>query len=188
MQVETISNEEKIIKGCKRGERKAQRQLYELYASAMYSVCMQYIAEKESARDALQDGFIKVFSKIDTYNGSGSLGGWIRKVFVNTCIEYLRKKDALKMSLSIDDVQYALEDNSTDALQQISADELFGYISELPDGYRTVFNLYVLEGMNHYEISQMFHITESTSRSQYNRARKALQEKILQSAKIKNER
>ena len=183
MQGDTISNEEKIVKGCKHGERKAQRQLYELYASTMYSVCMQYIAEKESARDALQDGFIKIFSKIDTYNGSGSLGGWIRQIIVNTCIEYLRKKDALKMSLPIDDIQYSLEDKSVDALQQMSADELFGYISELPDGYRTVFNLYVLEGMNHFEISQMFHITESTSRSQYNRARKHCRRKFYNQQK-----
>ena len=149
-------DEQLLIDGCKRGEALARKELYELYAPAMMSVCVRYVRDRETARDLLQDGFIKVFTKIQTYSATGPFGAWVRRVFVTTALEYLRKYDALRSS----------------------AHDLLECISRLPAGYRTVFNLYAIEGYTHKEIAAMLHIQEITSRSQFARARKALQEMV----------
>lgn len=171
-------NEQLLIAGCKRGESWARKQLYELHAPVMMGVCMRYTNDRETAKDILQDGFIKVFTKIDTYSETGSLGGWMRRVFVTTALEYLRRNDALKLSVSIDDYNEAMENADVSALDQISADELMACVAALPEGYRTVFNLFAIEGYTHSEIANMLNIKESTSRSQFIRARKVLQNKV----------
>lgn len=167
-----------LIAGCKRGESWARKELYELHAPAMMSVCMRYVGNKETAKDLLQDGFIKVYTKINTYSGTGSFKGWMRRVFVTTALEYLRRNDALKVSSNIDDYDDAMENMETSALERISADELLACIAELPYGYRTVFNLFAIEGYSHSEIAGILNINESTSRSQFIRARKALQKSV----------
>ncbi len=171
--------EQLIVAGCKRGESWARKKIYELYAPVMMGVCMRYVNDRETARDILQDGFIKVFTKIDSYSETGSLGGWMRRVFATTALEYLRRNDALKMSVNIDDYNDAVENVSVSALDQLSAKELMGCIAKLPHGFRTVFNLFAIEGYTHSEIATMLNIQESTSRSQFLRAKKALQKMVL---------
>ena len=171
--------EQLLVAACKRGESWARKKIYELYAPIMMGVCMRYVNDKETARDLLQDGFIKVFTKIDSFSEKGSLGGWIRRVFVTTALEHLRRNDALRMSVNIDDYNDAMENASVSALDQLSADELMGCIAKLPQGFRTVFNLFAIEGYTHSEIADMLNIEESTSRSQFLRAKKALQKNVL---------
>jgi len=173
-----ITDEQRLIAGCINGKPWAQKQVYELYASAMLSVCVRYVADRETARDILQDGFVKVFTKIDTYSGAGSFAGWIRRIFVTTALEYLRQNDALKQTESIDEYNYIIEDVNVSILDKISANDLITCISELPNGYRTVFNLYAIEGYSHAEIATILHISENTSRSQFMRARKMLQKTV----------
>lgn len=166
-----------IIRRCIDGDRQAQRQIYDELAGKMLSLCMRYTADRMTAQDMLQDGFVTLFSKLDTYKADGSFEGWARRIFATTCLMYLRKKDALKMS---DDLECArgLDEEGADAVQQIGYKELMRLICSLPEGYRVIFNLYVIEGFQHKEISRMLGISEVTSRSQLNRARAMLQKKI----------
>jgi len=171
--------EQLLIAGCKRGESWARKKLYELYAPVMMSVCMRYVHDRDTAQDILQEGFIKVYTKFDMFSEKGSLGGWMRRVFVTTALEYLRHNDALKLSVSIDDYNDTLDNYDISALEQISADELMACIGRLPDGYRTIFNLFAIEGYSHSEIAKILNIQESTSRSQFLRGRKLLQKIVL---------
>lgn len=173
-----ITDEEQLIAGCKNGKSWAQKRIYELHAPVMMSVCVRYVNDRETARDLLQDGFIKVFTKIDSYSGTGSFAGWIRRIFVTTALEYLRQNDALKQSESIEDYGNYIENNDVTILEKISADDLMTCIAALSDGYRTIFNLYAIEGYSHTEIAEMLHIAEATSRSQFMRARKILQKNV----------
>lgn len=171
-------DEQLLIAGCKRGDQNARKELYEQYAPAMLSVCMRYVNDRETARDLLQDGFIKVFTKFDTYAEIGSLGGWLRRVFVTTALEHLRHNDALKFSVSVDEYNDLNQKTNATAIDKLSADELMNCIAQLPNGYRTVFNLFALEGYSHKEIAEMLNIKESTSRSQFIRAREVLQKNV----------
>lgn len=170
-------DEQLLIAGCKRGESKARKELYELYAPAMMGVCMRYVNNRETARDLLQDGFVKIYTKIDTYSGVGSFGGWIRRIFVTTALEHLRRNDTLRLSTSIDEYN-DISNNDVSALEQLSVDDLMACIASLPNGFRTVFNLFAIEGYSHAEIANMLNIKESTSRSQFIRARKLLQKNV----------
>lgn len=145
----------------------------------MMSVCMRYAGNRESAEDLLQEGFIKIFTAIDSYTGSGSFEGWIRRIIVNTALEFLRKTDILKGAIDADDPTVISEPDYS-AVDQISADELMELIASLPAGFRTVFNMYAVEGYSHKEIGEALGIGESTSRSQYTRAKQLLQKKLKQ--------
>ena len=173
-----ITDEQRLIAGCKNNEPLAQKQVYELYASAMLSVCIRYVGDRETACDLLQEGFIKIFMKIDTFSGIGSFAGWIRRIFITTALEHLRQNDALKQSESIDNYEYSIENTDISILEKISADDLMKCVTELPNGYRTVFNLYAVEGYSHSEIANMLQIKEASSRSQFLRARRILQENV----------
>lgn len=173
-------DEAQLIAGCKRGDASARKELYERYAPLMLSVCMRYVNDREVARDLLQDGFIKIYTKIGDYAATGAFGGWIRRVFVTTALEYLRASERQRQELSLDEARDGLEDVNYSVLDRLSADDLMGCIARLPAGYRTVFNLYAIEGYSHSEIAQMLHIREVTSRTQFIRARATLQ-KIVQS-------
>jgi len=170
------SDEQRLITGCKNGETWAQKQVYELYASAMFSLCMCYVNDREAARDVLQDGFIKIFTKIEDYKGIGSFAGWIRRVFVTTALELLRQNK--RRFIPIDNLNLQVEDDNISVIEKISADDLMNCVCSLPSGYRTVFNLYALEGYSHAEIAKLLEISENTSRSQFMRARNLLQQKI----------
>ncbi|MDR3653971.1 MAG: sigma-70 family RNA polymerase sigma factor [Paludibacter sp.] len=172
-------DEQQLIAGCKEGKSWAQKELYDLYSPAMMSICMRYANNRENARDILQDGFIKLFTKIDTYSETGSFAGWIKKIFINTALEFLRQNDILKQSENIEEYDNTIENNDITVLEKISNDDLMTCIRELSDGYRTIFNLYVIEGYTHAEISKTLNISEETSRSQFMRARRILQKKVL---------
>lgn len=143
----------------------------------MLAVCLRYVNDSETARDLMQDGFIKVFTSIDTYTGSGAFEGWLRKIFVNCALEYLRRNDVLRESTDLDNTAELVQPNSN-AISDLSAAELMQLVHDLPAGFRTVFNMFAIEGYSHKEISEALGITESTSRSQYTRAKQLLQKKI----------
>ena len=143
----------------------------------MLAVCLRYVNDPETARDLMQDGFIKVFTSIDTYTGSGAFEGWLRKIFVNCALEYLRRNDVLRESTDLDNTAELIQPNSN-AISDLSAAELMQLVHDLPAGFRTVFNMFAIEGYSHKEISEALGITESTSRSQYTRAKQLLQKKI----------
>lgn len=143
----------------------------------MLAVCLRYVNDKETARDLMQDGFVKVFTSIDTYTGSGAFEGWLRKIFVNCALEYLRRSDVLRESTDLDNTAELVQPDSN-AISDLSAAELMQLVRDLPAGFRTVFNMFAVEGYSHKEISEVLGITESTSRSQYTRAKQWLQKKI----------
>ena len=172
-------DEKQLIKGCINNDRKAQKALYDKYSKRMMAVCLRYVKDTEDARDLLQEGFVKLFMNIHTYIGDGLLDGWVRKIFVNCALERLRHQDVLRNADDIDETVYAdIPDESS--VSQLYADEIMACVQSLPDGFRTVFNMFAIEGYSHKEISEKLNITESTSRSQYLRARKMLQKMILQ--------
>lgn len=170
--------EQRLIADCKRANAKAQRKLYDLYAPMMMGVCLRYVNDYDDACDVLQDGFVKLFTKIDSYSGTGSFSGWIRRIFVTTSLEFLRTKNALKFALNIDELNETVENFDDAIVEKIAADELMDSIAKLPDGYRAVFNLFAIEGYSHLEIAEALNISEGTSRSQYARARKFLQKRL----------
>ncbi len=170
-------NEQLLIEGCRKGNRLAQKELYDTYSRKMMGVCLRYANERETARDLLQDGFVKVFTSIGSYSGTGSFEGWMRKIFVNCALEYLRKTDVLREAVDLDNTT-ELSNPDSSAVSNMSAKELMQLVRELPAGFRTVFNLFAIEGFSHKEISELLNITESTSRSQFTRAKQLLQRKI----------
>lgn len=169
--------EQKLIRLCIKGDRAAQKALYDQLAPKMFPVCIRYAGDRTVAEDLLQDGFVTLFSRLDSYKGEGSFEGWARKIFINTALMYLRKKDALKMSDDIDNARNIVSEYSSQ-IQDVGYKELMKLITSLPTGFRTVFNLYVLEGYSHKEIAEMLNITEVTSRTQLSRARTWLQSRI----------
>ncbi len=170
---------DRLLKACIQGDRKAQRKLYEQLAPKMFPVCLRYMNNREMAEDVMQDGFVTLFSKLDSYSGTGSFEGWARKIFVNTALMQLRRNDVLKESDNLDDA-WDIGSPDPSAIQEIGHKELLELIAELPPGFRTVFNMYVIEGFSHKEIADELGISENTSRSQLQRARVILQKKILE--------
>lgn len=170
------------IEKAKEGDRRAQKAIYDALSAKMFPVCLRYMGEREAAEDILQDGFVTLFSKLDSFSGEGSFEGWARKIFVNTALMSLRKNDVLRES---DDVEEArsISSEAPSAVQDLGYKELCKMISELPAGFRTVFNLYVVEGFSHSDIAEALGISEGTSRSQLNRARAMLQAMILETRK-----
>ena len=151
--------------------------MYELLAPRFFPVCIRYVGDRTVAEDVLQEGFVALFAKLETYNGSGSFDGWARRIFINASLMYLRKNDVLKDSQDITEIRKMSSDGEN-ALERIGYKELMGLITTMPVGFRTVFNLYVLEGFSHKEIADMLGITESTSRTQLSRGRIWLQDRI----------
>lgn len=169
--------EEQLIEGCRKGDRLAQKELYDSYSRKMMGVCLRYASDRETARDLLQDGFVKIYTSIASFTGLGSFEGWMRKVFVNCALEYLRKSDVLRDAANLDNTAELVQPDSS-VISNMSAAELMNMVHELPTGFRTVFNLFAVEGYSHKEISEMLDITESTSRSQFTRAKQILQRRI----------
>jgi len=170
-------SEEEILEGCKANREECQKLLFEKYSRLMTGVCMRYADRYEEAQDIVQDGFIKVFKKIETFTGKGSLEGWIRRIMVNTALDHLRRTKAERFNVSVDDVEFKLKDKQ-EIIASMQADDLLKIIRTLPVGYRTVFNMYAIEGYTHKEIAKELDISENTSKSQYSRARALLQKKL----------
>lgn len=166
-----------LLEGCRNGDRKAQKSLFERLAPKMMSVCMRYMGDREAAEDILQEGFITLFTRLDSYSGAGSFEGWARKIFVNTALMQLRKTDALKLSDDISEAR-SLSSEGASAIQQMGYKELMKLITKLPPDSRAVFNMFVVEGYSHKEISEITGMPEATCRSKLQRARQRLQEMI----------
>jgi len=176
-----MMSDDELVEGCVRNESKTQEMLFKTFSSKMLAVCLRYVASREEAEDVLQNGFIKVFRKISSYRNQGSLEGWIKRIMVNTALDELRKGNSLRFAESIDsDTQIASHYVS---MEQLEAKDLMKMIQSLPKGFRTVFNLYAIEGYSHKEIGEILGVSESTSKSQYSRARAYLQ-KMLSTEKV----
>tara|TARA_B100000508_G_C11451466_1_gene274323 strand:- start:182 stop:721 length:540 start_codon:yes stop_codon:yes gene_type:complete len=165
--------EKKLIQACIREDKIAQRFMYDLYAPKMYFVCLRYARHTQEAQDMLQDGFIKVFDHLSSFKYNGSFEGWIRRIIVNTSLNHCRKSSFKQEHVGLED--YHEKTVKADAISRMSEEELLKMIQSLPDGYRIVFNLYVIEGYSHKEIGKMLDISESTSRSQLAKSRKWMQ-------------
>ncbi len=165
-----------LINGCKRGKPKSQEALYRRFASAMYGICLQYASSEEDAQDIMQEGFIKVFNKLDQVKNPAAFPGWIRRVMINTALEKYRSQVILQ---PVEDVKGEIKDTSDSGVfEDLTSDELVALIQTLTPKYRMVFNLYAIEGYNHQEISEELGISVGTSKSNLSRARAILQEKI----------
>lgn len=145
----------------------------------MMSVCQRYVCNRETARDLLHDGFVKLFTRIHTYSGAGSFNGWMRRIFVTTALEHLRRNDVLRNSVDIGESDYPAAEPDVSLFEHLSSNDLLACIASLPDGYRTIFNMHAIEGYSHVEIARELDISESTSRSQYARARQLLQKTVM---------
>ena len=155
-----------------------QEELYRRFSPKMYAVCLRYSGNPDDARDLLQEGFIKVFKNLGKFRHEGSFEGWMRRVFVNTSIEHFRKKVHINSISEKEEVR--IEDNSWNALDSLAEKDIIQLIQELSPGYRTVFNMYVIEGYAHREIAEALGITEGTSKSQLARAKGILQKKVIE--------
>ncbi|MCB0794073.1 MAG: sigma-70 family RNA polymerase sigma factor [Flavobacteriales bacterium] len=169
-------SERELVEGCLKEDPRFQEALYDRYSGRMYAVCLRYARHELEAQDMLQEGFIKVFDKLDTFSHSGSLEGWVRRIMVHTAINKYRKKAFTQERFGYE----VLPERpvASEALAVLGEQELLALIAELPDGYRAVFNLFAIEGYDHAEIADMLGCAESTSRSQLAKARRHLQERI----------
>ena len=172
--------EQELAGRCRQGDNLARKELYERYAGRMLSVCLRYAGDRETAEDLMHDGFLKLFDSFDkfTWRGDGSLRAWMERVMVNTALQYLRKNDVINQSEGLDNVPETYEEPHASAVDTIPQKVLMQFISELPVGYRTVFNLYIFEDKSHREIAQMLGINEKSSASQLARAKATLATKV----------
>ena len=173
---------EQLAQACRSGDRKAQQRLFDALSPKMMALCLRYLGDRTTAEDVLQDGFITLFSRLDSYSGTGSFEGWARRIFVNTALMHLRKTDALKLSDDIGEARGLFTEEAT-PVQKMGYQELMALIARLPADARTVFNLYIVEGYSHKEIAGMLGLNEATSRSKLQRARVRLQELIKEQEK-----
>lgn len=174
-----------IIDGCVRGERIAQDKLYKKFSSLLFGICLRYTKNRMEAEDVLQDVFVKIYNNIHTYHNDGSFEGWLRRIAVNTSITNYRKNLKHAYQDDIDDVVRMKDEPMMVQDLEFTAEEMMGCIQKLPPGYKTVFNLYVVEGFMHKEIGDMLGIDVNTSKSQLSRAKTYLQKELEAISKIK---
>ena len=181
--METQKELQIIVEGCIKGKRKYQKQLFEMFYGKMMAVCMRYAKDQDEAQDMVQIGFIKIFKKLDVYNFEGSLEGWIRRIMVNTAIDQIRKnkrdpfsiEDEQRVQNIEEDVPFSKEDDEDIKIQ---AEAAIKAISRLSPAYRTVFNMYVMEGFTHKEIAEYLGISEGTSKSNLAKAKQKLRAEL----------
>lgn len=172
-----FSTEEELILGCLAEKRQAQQQLYETYSRRFMAICMRYLKDQEQAEDVMIQSFMKIFEKLSQFQGKGSFEGWMKRIVVTQALMTIRSNRSLTLTVSLADAEKENAPVAED-LTQLEVAELMDLIQSLPLGYRTVFNLFAIEGYSHQEIGELLGITESTSKSQLNRARSVLKEKI----------
>jgi len=178
-----INKEHELIQKCIEGDGKAQKALYEKFASTMYGICIRYSSNTEEAKDIMQDGFIKVFTKLQQFEGSGSFEGWMKRIFINCALEFYRVNKVHMYHSGAEGAEDKLVDDHT--LDKISQKEILQIMNNMAPGYRTVLNLYIVEGYSHAEIAEIMGISEGTSKSQLSRARVILQEEIKKLSRVK---
>ncbi len=184
--VQNYTAEQLLIKGCLKRDPKSQRALYEKFAGKMYAICLRYIKDETAAEDVLVKGFTKIFEKIAQYKGEGSFEGWIRKIMVNESLQYNRKNKNIHLNVHIETAHHVMNFEVIES--QIAAEDLLKIIGQLPDGYRTTFNLYAIEGYSHQEIADMLNISVNTSKSQLSRARAMLRKAIMDISAVSSEK
>jgi len=168
-----FTTESQLIAALKRGESRAHKVVYERFAGKMLAVCARYCANRSDAEEVMLDGFMRVFEKVDQFREDGSFEGWIRRIMVTESLMFLRKTKQWRQEIPIDDT--TVEPNYDWADTAVNENDLLRIVNQLPDGYRTIFNLYAIEGYAHAEIAEMLGISEGTSKSQLSRARMILQ-------------
>lgn len=168
-------DEQKVIKGLKKGKRKFQKEVYNKYAPVLMAIGVRYLKNIQEAEDAVAEAFFKIFTKINTYKNNGSFEGWMKRIMVNECLMVLRKKQRSYLHIPLEDIDIEIP---AEAISQLQEDELLQIIAELPEGYRTIFNLYVVEGYKHREIAEMLDISIHTSKSQLLMAKRKLKEEL----------
>ncbi|MEI6820872.1 MAG: RNA polymerase sigma factor [Bacteroidota bacterium] len=170
-------SEEEIIKGCLKGDKIAQKALYDKYSAKMFGVCLRYLKNIDEAEDALQDGFIRIYGNIDTYNFKGSFDGWIRRIIVNATINYHNYNLKHRFHVDYSEIENSeIETNLTNDVY--SAEALLSLIRSLPEGYKQIFNLYEIDGYSHKEIAKMLGISINTSKSQLMKAKNMLKARM----------
>ncbi|NID10395.1 RNA polymerase sigma factor [Fibrivirga algicola] len=169
-------SESQLVVALQRGEARAQKITYERYATKMMAVCLRYVANQADAEDVLIESFMRVFERVSQYRNEGSFEGWVRRIMVTESLMFLRKNKSLRKEIPIDNV--VEEPDYQWADENLQTDDLLRLVAQLPDGYRTVFNLYAIEGYSHAEIAALTGISEGTSKSQLSRARALLQQKV----------
>ena len=174
-----MTGDKEILAGCMKGRPAAQQQLFDKYSRLLLGICNRYAQNIEEAEDVLQEGFVKIFLNIKDFKGEGSLLAWMRRIMINTAITHYHKMLKHRYHDDLDEIrETSLEEHSWDEAD-FTADELLKVIRQMPEGYRMVFNLYAVEGYKHREIAEILGIDENTSKSQYSRARRWLQEKLI---------
>lgn len=182
----TESEEHLLVENCRKKDQKAQKEVFEKYSSKMLGVCNRYLRDFDQAEDVMVGGFVKVFSKIDQYKGDGSFEGWLRRIMVNESLTYIRKNKNMYLEV---DIEAADREPDYQTLNNtLEATDLLKLVHDLPTGYRTVFNMYAIEGYSHKEIAQKLGISENTSKSQLSRARGLLQKQLLKSEASVNQK
>ncbi|MFU8843845.1 MAG: RNA polymerase sigma factor [Bacteroidales bacterium] len=169
---------EEILKGCKSGDRKAQKWLYDHFADEMFGTCLYYSKDYTEAEDTFHEGFMKVFLKIDQFESKGSLAGWIKRIMINTALEKFRKQYPLYATG--DEIEEEHDIDPERVISDLTASDIVTMIQGLPPKYKMVFNLYAIDGYSHKEIGEMLNITEGTSKSNLSRARNILQKRVKQ--------
>ena len=167
-----------IIELCKAGNTKAQYQLYQLYAKAMYNICYRMMNNREEAEDMLQESFSEAFMKLDTFRQESAFGAWIKRITVNRCINALKRRKA-ELILVENLPELVTDDDNQEEIPGLSVERIEQAMTLLPEGYRIIFSLYLLEGYDHAEISQIMEISEATSKSQYSRAKRRIKEILI---------
>ena len=179
--MKTDLQQHRLIANCKRGDRVAQYRLYQQYSRAMYNICLRMLRNEQDAEDVLQNAFLDVFTKIDTYRYEATIGAWIKRIVINNCINFIKKR---KMQFEeydprkVDQPEEVVPDFEPETVEAVQR-----AIGQLPHGYRTVFSLYLLEGYDHKEIGEILEISEATSKSQYSRAKQKIRE-IMRSESV----
>ncbi len=169
-----------LIEGCKKGKRKSFELLYKKYSPVLFGICYRYSKSRDEAEDILQDGFIKIYEKIGTFKGKGSFEGWMKRIMINTSINHYKRNIKHYFHEEIDD-QRTMESDNNDLVEldeSIDKLKLIKIIQELPDGYKLVFNMYVIDGLSHNEIAEELNISVNTSKTQLFKARRKLREKV----------
>ncbi|MFA5574735.1 MAG: RNA polymerase sigma factor [Brumimicrobium sp.] len=170
-------DDKNLVKECQAENATAQRELFDRFSSKMLGVTIRYMKDQSRAEDVLQEGFIKVFKNIHRFENKGSLEGWIRRIMVNTALDHIRKYKKEKYNIELDGTTFKVSVNSK-AESILQTEVLLELVQQLPEGYRVIFNMFAIEGYSHKEIAEKLEISESTSKSQYLRARKALREAL----------
>lgn len=178
--------EETLIDKCRNNDSKAQASIYEKYSGKMFAVCLRYIKVRNEAEDTMIQGFMKVFSRIEQFKQEGSFEGWMRRIMVNESLTYIRRNKSMYLEVEIEKADREPDFNTLS--DHLEAEDIMIMINKLPMGYRTVFNLYAIEGYSHKEIAERLEINVNTSKSQLSRARALLQSYLLENEKIINEK